>query len=92
MTKRIAWLDEQFKTDDALLESRHREGIESASPYYRSDDLIINCKNGVVDTAENAPADSIVHSGKGIRHLLKPHVSTEKFPMHISIRRTICPI
>ena len=64
LTNRFAWLDEQFATDDALLESTRSE--LSASPYLRDNEgLAVKLHNASADTfTEHAPADGVIRSGR----------------------------
>ena len=65
MRERIAWLDEQFSSDDALLASTYNEN--SASPYIRSDAVYISTPNAVDDTiSASASAEAVIKPEKDL--------------------------
>lgn len=65
MRERIAWLDEQFMSDDILLQSTYSEN--SASPYKKSEIIKISTPNALGDKIScNAPADVAVKPNKNL--------------------------
>ncbi|WP_295078977.1 CotH kinase family protein [Ruminococcus sp.] len=66
LTDRIAWLDKQFATDKALLNSIRTP--HSSFPYVKSDDIItIESANASEDNITgNAPADYVIETGKDL--------------------------
>ena len=66
LTDRIAWLDKQFATDKALLNSTRTP--HSSFPYVKSDDIIkIESTNASADNiTEYAPADYVIEAGKDL--------------------------
>ena len=66
MSKRIAWLDEQFETDDSLRNSVYTS--QSAAPYIKSEDLSLELEGlGKDIVSEHAPADAMAPLGKDLR-------------------------
>lgn len=65
MRTRLAWLDEQFGSDDALIESTR---TESAAPYTRDDSFAFTVENSVQDTfTEFASADAAIRTGSSAK-------------------------
>ena len=59
MTNRLKWLDQQFATDDSLLNSAYTE--YSASPYSRAESLSLSLLNAGEDTvSQHAPAEGAI--------------------------------
>lgn len=70
LTDRLAWLDDQFMTDDTLLNSLHTS--LSASPYAKSEQIGITVEGASEDTASmHAPADYAVEQGDGVDLLVE---------------------
>ncbi len=65
MRERIAWLDEQFKSDNSLLASTYNEN--SASPYIRSESIKISTPNAMKDMiSASAPAEAAIKPDKAL--------------------------
>ena len=66
MCERIAWLDEQFETEDNLRSSLYTS--QSAAPYIKSEDLSLELEGlGKDIVSEHAPADAVAPLGKDLR-------------------------
>jgi len=63
MRERIQWLDEQFESEETLLETVN--GFGSAAPYEKSPELSMDLNGLDADTvSKHAPADAMIPRGK----------------------------